>query len=80
MRIRHRDNKIMVRLPTGHIERIELYTERYSQSKDIFTGKKLGKVEYEQRKETEKKKAETAKRGFPNQYGVNQYVNNEISS
>ena len=64
----------------GHQERIELYTKRYSESKDIFTGEPLGAIEYKQREETERKKAETAKRELPNQYGVNQYVNNEISS
>ena len=80
MCIHHRDNKIMARLPTGHKERIELYTKRYSESKNIFTGEPLSAIEYKQREETERKKAETAKRGLPNQYGVNQYVNNEISS
>ena len=70
----------MARLPIGHIERIELYRERYSQGKDIFTGEKLGKVEYKQREETERKKEETANRELPNRHGINQYVNNEISS
>ena len=63
----------------GHKERIELYTKRYSESKNIFTGEPLSAVEYKQWKETEKKKAETAKRELPNKHGTSQYVNNEIS-
>ena len=70
----------MAILPIGHIERIELYTKRYSEGRDIFTGNPLPSIEYEQREETEKRKAETAKRGLPNKHGFNQYVNNEISS
>ena len=68
------------RIVEGHQERIELYTKRYSESKNIFTGEPLSITDYEQRKETERKKEETAKRELPNKYGANQYVNNEISS
>jgi len=64
----------------GHKERIELYTKRYSESKNIFTGEPLSVIDYAERKETERKKAETAKRELPNKHGTNQYVNNEISS
>ena len=68
------------RIVEGHQERIELYTKRYSESKNIFTGEPLSTIDYEQREETERKKAETAKRDLPNKHGFNQFVNNEISS
>ena len=70
----------MARLPIGHIERIELYTKRYSEGRDIFTGNPLPSIEYEQREEIEKRKAEIASRELPNKHGINQYMNNEISS
>ena len=71
------DNKIMGKgiVPKGHYERIELYRERYSQGRDIFTGKKLGRIEYEQREFTEQQKADAAIYGF-----TNRRVNNEVSS
>ena len=62
-------------IPKGHFERIELYTNRYAEGKDIFTGKSLLSIEYEQREETEKRKADAAIHGF-----TNKRVNNEVSS
>ena len=67
-------------VPEGHYERIELYRERYSQGRDIFTGKKLGKIEYDQREETEQRKADAASYGFGNKNGFKKYMNNEIPS
>ena len=71
------DDKIMGKgiVPEGHYERIELYRERYSQGKDIFTGKPLPSIDYEQREKTEQRKAGAAIYGF-----TNKRVNNEVSS
>ena len=71
------DNKIMGKgiVPEGHYERIELYTKRYAEGKDIFTGKTFPSIEYEQREDTEKRKAGAAIYGF-----TNKRVNNEVSS
>jgi hypothetical protein len=67
-------------VPEGHYERIELYAERYALGQDIFTGRSLGKIEYEQREEAELRKARSASYGFGHVNGFNKHVNDEVSS
>jgi hypothetical protein len=64
-----------------HQERIDLYRKRYSDAKDLFTGMSLSATDYKDRKETERLKERTNKRGIvTNKHGSNQYANNEICS
>ena len=49
--------------------RVNLYAKRYAEGKDIFTGKPLLSIEYEQRELTEQQKADAAIYGFGNKNG-----------
>ena len=72
------DNKIMgigKRLVAeGHSERIELYTERYALSLDIFSGEPLEGVDFEQREKAESRKSRAESYGFGHTNGFNKHI------